>query len=373
MQNKNLENVAKVLILCAMALFLSACVKNSEYSKRNTEPADLDVKPFEKRLLEEEKIAEKKQQATKAEAIEQLDEEKNAEQNQPIKTQEKASKKKDKKFSAKDKQSELDFLVQNIAGKTIYVTCFSYIKKRLFTRWRWDKSDIYKIEPGQTVTVDIDTIPDEQERKNVYGYLAVFNNEQEANDSIYELLDDKVKVDLDLLYKLKNEVVKIGIEKYGIKGKLLDYAFEPINKKRATPPELDFFVENKTGKTLYLACFVYQLKEDLPVWRYDKTDVIKLMPNETKIIDVDTIAGKYERVYVRGYLAVFDENEKEKADQATYELLAPKNKISLERLAALKNKKVVLEIEKYGVEGDIIDYEVKPVRRIDFQKAFKRK
>ena len=349
-----------ISFLASLVILTPGCVKQSEYSKDKKKEKAFDLKPFEKRLLEEEKT------------IKEINKEKVEQVEPKIKIKkEKPAKKKAKIISKKKQEAEIDFLVQNVTGRPIYITCFSYIKKRPFTRWRWDKSAIYHLEDNDIVKVDVDTIPDEQERKNVYGYLGVFDTYEQTKDTTYELLDDTKKIDLDLLSNLKNQKIQVGVEKYGFKGEVLDYDFVPITDSVLKYPELDFVVENKTGKTLLVTCFVYQKKDDMPVWKYDKTPIRRISPNSYGVIDVDTISTKYERVYMRGYLGIFGTDEMEKAKKSTYEMLKPQNKIALGRLAALKNKKIVLEIEKYGTVGDFIDYSVKPIKKIDFEKAFK--
>jgi hypothetical protein len=280
---------------------------------------------------------------------------------------------------------EIDFEVHNVTGKTMYVTCFSYIKKRDFARWRWDKSPIYLIQNNQTVVIDIDTIPDEQDRAKTFGYLAVFNDQKSAEDATYELLDDRSTLDLDQLAQLKGKRVTIEVEKYGVRGEFLDYDFIAKKKaEQAIAPELDFSVENKTGKTIFATCFVYEKKakgswvaaledkDDMSAWRFDKTPIIKLAPGQTDIINVDTITSNRDRSYVRGYLAVFDENEEQLAQDSVYELLDSRYKLHLGELPRLKNKKVVIDVEKYGVAEDFFDFTIKESRKIDFTKIGKK-
>lgn len=276
---------------------------------------------------------------------------------------------------------ELDFDVKNETGKTVYVTCFAYQRKFDFGHWRWDKSPVYKLEDNQTVTIDVDTIPNEQDRNHVFGYLGVFNDQESADDATYELTDDRYLLDLDLLMQLKGKTVTLTIEKYGSRGVFFEYDF--VNKDAAAKkniPELDFPVENKTGKPVIITCFAYEKKakgrwiaatddkDDMAVWRFDKTPLIKLMPDEIGIIDIDTIVGNRDRAYVRGFLAVFDEDEEALAENSTFELLDTKYKLNLGELPRLKNKKIVIEVEKYGIMQDFVDFIVKPVSKIDFKK-----
>ena len=324
-----------ILFLITLILTLPSCVKDSKFT-RNPKDEDLKLLPYEKRLLLEEEYLEKLESKH---------------------TKNKSAKNK----QIKNNKYELDFTVKNQTGKDIYVVCFSYINKTMFGQWRWDKSKVYKLSKNQTAFIDIDTINDKEHRDNVYGALGVFNNLEEAEDSTYELLSEKRKLDLDRLYKLKNKTVEIGVEKYGFKKDLLDFKITPDPK---TQRELDFVVENKTGHNLWICCFVYQKKEDMPVWRFDKTNVQLIKNNKSVIIDVDTITNKHNRVYTSGFLGIFDEKQKKEAEKSTYELLKPENKIGLGKLAGLRNKKIVLEIEKYGFENDFIDISIKPTKKI---------
>ncbi|MCK4517402.1 hypothetical protein KAT92_01390 [Candidatus Babeliales bacterium] len=273
-------------------------------------------------------------------------------------------KRKDLAQAENDQTKELDFQVKNETGKTIYVTCFSYIQKGRFSRWRWDKSPVYKLEQNKSVFINIDTIPDKEHREHTFAYLAVFSDEAEANQAIYELLEDQNKIDLDQVYNLFNKQVIVTVEKYGFKEEQIDFAIVKKLKKEP-PPELDFVIENQTGKTIYVCCFVHQVKDDIrSVWAYDKTTVQKLMPNQSSLINIDTITNQRNRNFVPGYLAVFEEHEEKEARESTYELLKPKNKIVLGRLSYLKEKKAVIEVEKYGAVGDITEITIKPVSHV---------
>jgi hypothetical protein len=64
---------------------------------------------------------------------------------------------------------------------------------------------------------------------------------------------------------------------------------------------------------------------------------------------------------MRGVLAVFDLDQMDEAEKANFQLADYKKKLKLGRLSKLKGKKVVLDIEKYGVRGNFIDFTVKPL------------
>jgi hypothetical protein len=279
------------------------------------------------------------------------------------------------------KTNELDFEVENLTGKTIYVACFSYLRKRYFTRWRWSKTPVYELKNKESKIMDVATISNKHDKKNIFGFLAVFNNKQEADDATYELLDDNTKLDLDLLQGLKGKKVSIEIEKYGFKEPFLKFDFIDKEKKIKKVKELDFLVKNNTGKTIFICCFAYEKKakgrwiaaeedrDDMSVWRFDKTKVLKLSDGQTGMVDVDTIITKRDRKAVLGYLGVFDETEEKLAIKSTYELLNSKKKLHLGSLKYLKNKMVVIGVEKYGLNPDIIEYKTKSSKNIDFSKV----
>ncbi len=256
---------------------------------------------------------------------------------------------------------ELDVDVENRTGTRVFVVCFTYQRTYHTSRWHWDKSKVYELEDGQRATIDVETIPDLIDKDNVYAYLALFSSRNAAEKAIYELLDSKFKIDLDLLSKLKGKRVVLGVERYGFKGEVLDFDLVEKLGLQAGIPELDFVVQNNLGSPVHVACFVYQRKEDSPVWRYDKTPVIHLEPGEVSLIDIDTIAERYDREFMRGVLAVFPDDQAKNAHEVTYELLEPENKIKLGKLIDLSGRKLSLEIEKYGILGDIVDYTVKPI------------
>ncbi len=289
-------------------------------------------------------------------------------------------------------QSELDYQVQNLTGKTIYVAGFSYVKKRPHGRWHWDKSPIYKLDHKDQVVIDVETVPDERDRNATFGFLGVFHKEDEAEDATYELLPDTKKIDLDLLSHLREKKVTIEVERYGIAGEFYDYDFIPTRASERVIPKLDFFVENHAGKTIHVVGFIYQKKakgtwlasktreawdqdlearDDMSVWRFDKTKIVTLKPHELGKIEVDTIVEGRDRAYARGYLAVFEEDEKAEAEKSVYELLSYRKRLKLGVLSRLKDKKIALTVKQYGVSGDRIDYVAKPINPIDFEKIGK--
>jgi hypothetical protein len=273
-----------------------------------------------------------------------------------------------KKMATEDKKSlkkpsSLSFPVKNNTGKTLWVTCFAYLQRYSYCSWRWEKSPVCKLEPGKTCMMQIDSVYSKEVEKSVFGYLGVFKTFAEAEQSTYQLLDDAQKLDLDLIYKIGDNTVTLEVEKYGAEGQNFDYHLTGKQiEQLGYQPELDFFVENKTGKTVLVTCFVYEQPidtTDSPVWKYVKTAVQKIEHGELALIDAASSRDLYASQYMRGTLGIFDEDEEDEAEAATFQLLPEKKKIMLDRLIGLRGKKIVLSVEKYGSEGDFIDYVIK--------------
>lgn len=275
----------------------------------------------------------------------------------------------------------LDFIVENKTGKTIYVCCFAYMRKLPLTQWNWRKSFVYEVKAQDSVIVHLPKVREADDRKNTFGILGVFEDFKEATDSTYELLPDENKIDLDLLEELHGKKVTIEIEKYGFKKPFYDYDFVKTDSKKTELPSLNFFVKNETGKPIYVTSFIYMKKakgrwvaaiddkDDMTVWRFDKTNIVQLEPNQTGTIEVESNDAERDRDYMLAFLGVFTNFEKTLAEQSTYELLAPENKLHLGPLKDVAGKTIALEVEQYGIAGDIVDYVVKEPHRIDFTKV----
>ena len=265
--------------------------------------------------------------------------------------------------SSESEEATLSFSVKNATRQTLFVTCFAYLQKHSYSSWRWDKSAVYQLKPNQERLIEIDKTFSKEVAENIYGYLAVFNTQEEAEEATYELLDDAKKLDLDLLHKIGQNVVTIEVEKYGVEEQIFDYHLTGRQiEQLGYQPELDFFVENKTGKTIHITCFVYEQQEDsvdTAVWKYVKTPVQTLDAGEMGIIDIASIKDSYNVLYTRGSLGIFEEDEEELANKATFQLIPEKKIVKLDRLSALRGKKVVLNVEKYGSSGEFLDYVIK--------------
>ncbi|MBT4594461.1 hypothetical protein HOD08_01125 [bacterium] len=271
------------------------------------------------------------------------------------------------KEKPEQKTSELDFTVENKTGKTTHVCCFTYLRKETIMPWRWDKSEVYTLKPGESIKVDIDTLKDKIVRENVFGHLGIFDTAQAAENASPYNVSDENKLDLDKLSRINGKAVALTTEVYGVK---VSRAKQPYERKNyflqdgdhaEKMKELDFPIENKTGKTILATVFIYekpQRQEPYSSWLYSKTPIYKLAPNESVTIDIKTLKDQYDWRYMSGTLAVFDESEEQNATEATYESLGKKAKKFLGRLRNLQKKKIVVEIEKYGNSGDKIEYTV---------------
>lgn len=281
--------------------------------------------------------------------------------------------------STKTDKNSLDFVVENTTGKTIYATCFVYLRKDVYASWRWMKSAIYTINDDKTASIKIPSVAEDTDRDTTFGYLGIFDTKQEADDATYELTPDRNKLDLDVLAKLKGKKVALQTEKYGFKKPFIEFDFVDLKKKNQKKnSDLDFLVENATNKTIYVCSFCYMKKakgtwiaavdgkDDMSNWRYDKSPLLQLKHGETGYIDITSVDNHRDRENVIGFLSIFDEDEKEIAEKATYELLSPQHKIQLGRLKDIAHQKIILDIEQYGVQGDLIDYAVKPAKKIDW-------
>lgn len=262
-------------------------------------------------------------------------------------------------------KDSLSFRVRNKSGKPVYCCCFYYMKNKIMGRWRWDKSKIYKLQPKQIRLIVLDEIKNKTDREHVFGYLGVFNNKQEAKKAVMEIVDETKILDLDLLHKIKNKIIDITIKKYGITGQRLAMETRTDQKGASLPAqkELDLMVENQTGKDLFLTCFVYEQPENtfnLDLWRFSKTEVKAVKNGETIKLDIPTVFDKYKWIYMRGILGVFDATEQKLAQQATLELSNPINKVELGQLTSILGKKIILNVENYGILGSFVDYTIKP-------------
>ncbi len=265
-----------------------------------------------------------------------------------------------------DMSKSLSFQVLNKTNKHVFVKCFYWMRNKSEGPFRWDNSDVYSLKPLEKKLIMIDDIPLERDRKNCIGFLGVFEDEEKAKQAHKLICDESKLIDLDSLYALKNKVVTLIIKKYGIEGEQLEHqSISYFSNQNKQSSNLDLFVENKTGKDAWITCFIYEQPEntqEFDSWRYSKTPVQLIRNNQLLKIAIPEVMDKYKWSYMRGTLGVFWKKEKEIAKDATVELLDPEEKLKLGLLSAWAGKKIVLQVENYGVIGDFIDYVVKPMQ-----------
>ncbi len=276
-------------------------------------------------------------------------------------------------------ENKLNFEVENLTGKKIYVTCFTHIRRVVLGRWHWIKSSIYPIDIGKNTIINIPRITYEDDRKNIYGVLGVFSTQKEADDSIYELLDDAEKIDLDILDHLKGKKVTLNSAHYGFKKPFLEFELIEKNKIQKKKPEVDFYVHNNTNKTILICGFSYSKKaqkslisatekDDLESWRFNKTKILTLNPDDYGEIDIETITSDYDRQHTTGYIAIFKKSEEKLAQESTFELLEQRRIINIGNLHKFHHGIVEIDIKKYGILEDSIEFTTKPIKKNDMTK-----
>ena len=265
----------------------------------------------------------------------------------------------------KEAETNLDFLAQNETSKPIYITCFYYAQTAPGVRWSWHKTPVLKLENNEEKTVHFGFRPRPEDVDDVYGYIGMFEDPDDAEESIYELLDDDSKVDLDKIARLHNKKVVFFLEHYGIEGDYFYFMFLPL--KETHIPSLDFPVENKTGQDLYMVLFTYERDEGETQWSFGKYDIHYLKNGETIVMDVSPIINPEDRKTVRGYLGIFTKEEKQLADDSTFETLQPNQKVNLGILSKFKDQKVVLLPREYGLIVGFSKNE--PIVELSFKKV----
>jgi len=275
------------------------------------------------------------------------------------------------KESAKVESTEkiLSIKVRNITPRTLYASCFTFMRKEESPRWRWYKTQVYELVPSKDIVMALGSFKSRRSIPDAYGVLGLFTEYEKAENAIYELLPDENKIDLDRVNKLADKTVVIGLEKYGIAGDIFEYSMIPDNSPIKDTAPLDFTVENQTGKPVYVTAFIYEKKEDMPIWQYNKSPIVRIETGELGAVKVDAVLNTYDRRYTRGYLGVFEESERQEAFDCTFPLLKDHQRIDVGVLAALKNGNIVLKKQKYGIMGDVVDFVPKDTRKIALTKS----
>ena len=120
----------------------------------------------------------------------------------------------------------LDYVVVNESAEPIIVTSFLYGRDQdldAFSIWRFSKSDVYEIQPGQHVHIKVEKYTNTYDRKNVKGYLGIFKpgEVKKAENAVYELLTPTQKFSLGRLSALDKKQVVVSETMYGIDKKFM--------------------------------------------------------------------------------------------------------------------------------------------------------
>jgi hypothetical protein len=242
------------------------------------------------------------------------------------------------------------FHVVNKLGRPVFVVPFAYLKRFTTDPWHWEKMSILELGLDQAGLVEVGSIPTADDLTTVFGCVRICDTKQEAEDATYQLTLDTKKIDLDLLALLHGKSIVLHSSLYGVEGERLSYETVPSRWTVALAP-LDFLVLNKSSTRMFVTSFFYGKEQDadeFAPWRFSKSPVYKLEPEQSTLIKVETIKDPYDRGYLRGYLGVFGEDEASKAENSTYELLTPDQKRPLGPLALLKDKHVIVTSRAYG-------------------------
>jgi len=120
----------------------------------------------------------------------------------------------------------LDYVVANESAEPIIVTSFLYGRDQdldFFSVWRFSKSDVYEIQPGQHAHIKVEKYTNAYDRKNVKGYLGVFKPSElkKAENAVYELLKPAQKFSLGRLSALDKKQVVVSEAAYGLNKKFI--------------------------------------------------------------------------------------------------------------------------------------------------------
>jgi len=241
---------------------------------------------------------------------------------------------------------KLDFTAENTTQNTLYVTCFYYTKAPYATRWSWEKSPVYQLIPKEQTIINITAIPSEDNYPDVYGYLGIFKNIEDADDAIFETTSENEKIDIGQLYNLKGKKISINDKAYGT-SRFYDFLLNPIKGKEY--PKLDFTLTNSTGENIYVALFTYEDRASDLMWEWYKSEVSFIENGKSAKINIDTslTPGTFDAAY--SYIGIFKENQRQFADTAIYGSLNSTNKIHLGYIKKLANKNVIIYKKEYGI------------------------
>ena len=264
----------------------------------------------------------------------------------------------------RDDAPTIRFELKNDLGRKVFAVPFAYVKRFLTDSWHWVNLEMLELEQGQSGFVDAGVFSSASDAETVFGSLRLCSSAQEAARATYELSEDYQRVDVGLLSELHKKTITLHASKYGVGGERISYEVSPSQWKKELPP-LDFVVRNTHKEPVFVTAFFYGKEQDcdpLWSWRFTKSPVYALKPGESATVKVDIIKDPYDWKNIKGFLGVFNQNESLKAENATYELLIPSEKIALGPLSKIVGKEVALTSRLYGLDT-IFDFSTTlPVR-----------
>ena len=129
----------------------------------------------------------------------------------------------------------LDFSVLNTCKHPVFIAAFFYGKEQdcdAFWPWRFSKSPVYQLKPGESTVVHVETIKDPYDWNQAKGYLGIFkeNEQKKAEIATYELLTAHEKITLGPLAQLREKQVVIAGRQYGT-DTVFDITTQPVRSQ----------------------------------------------------------------------------------------------------------------------------------------------
>jgi hypothetical protein len=248
---------------------------------------------------------------------------------------------------------QIVFEIKNGLRKKAFFVPFAYVRRFIGQSWRWVKGQVFELDENQVCSVNLGAVPTDEDALSVFGNLCVFDSYEEALNATVELTSHEHKIELDVLANLIGKKIAVQSRTYGIMGEQLFYSvIDPHEKPALTP--LDFMVANNTAEPILVTSFLYgrdQTIEFFAPWRFSKSSVYEIQPGQRQLIAVEKYDNEYDRINVKGFLGVFEKKDVKEAVNSVYELLSPKQKISLGKVSNLAGKQVVVNREAYGSDS----------------------
>jgi hypothetical protein len=239
-------------------------------------------------------------------------------------------------------KKDLHITVENKADKPIYASIFYYAKKAIGYRWNWYKTPPQHLHPGESYTFELTNFLSKRELRSVYGYIGISHTQQEADDLVFELIEDSHAIDIGILSKLHSEVIEIISHDEGVSG--ASWTWKPRDSTKETlESTYQFSLDNQTGEDLWIAPFIYDKSAVQQQWKFRKTPLIEAKKDTKQTIFIPAHAHRINRHFVQGFLGVFKHNDLERAKASTYPSLQPHEKLTVGYLYKLRNRTIILK------------------------------